>query len=443
MSFSLLALIVLAGLLVAGSARQQGEFSVDSEFSIDWSSELLILMEEASSACDSAVINPYVSDCAEALWLACDEASAFRLEAREAFNWGEATTLDEHVELDAKALAHQFLCPVAHMAELGELAASLAGRYTDEFFEEKVGTDELGDPIFGDFWRFREHMTYTPWSAYSIYGSDTTKNGPGIVDKGIERNFGRWLSRVQDWGRDDFGIEGYSYPIAMSEVEEILERSDQYIFTFYRLNVKKISRNSLRVLNSVLGSVSKFTSIYDSWPIDKMPDPLDEENIRIFDDEYFHGSSGLSMPSRPYDETLGVFSICSSAIADAKTNTQGWEEAAEHCEESSLDCRSISLETDHWCDRVMKLLQFEYKWQKLPEICAKVGQRQFKESLCYQAILAVCDSTIRPALGTFATHRYRAIKYAACQLTEPLNYKFDIEHHIQRLRDLNNITPIP
>lgn len=430
---------------MAGSARQQGESFVDLEFSIDWPSELLVLMEEAASACDSAVSNPYISDCAEALWLACDEASVFRDETREAFIW-DMPTLDNKIELEAKTFPYQFVCPVAHMAELGELAASLAGRYTDEFFQEEVGTDELGDPIFGDFWRFREHITYTPWSAYSIYGSDTTKNGPGITDQGIERSFGRWLSEVQDWGRDDVGIEGYSSPITISELEEIRKRGGQNIFAhdfMHKLVVKKISRNSLRVLNSVLRSVSKFTNVYDSWPIDEMPDPLDEENIRIFDDEYFHGAPDSSMIFMPYDETLGVFSICSSAIADAKTNTQGWEEAAEHCEESSSDCRSISLEADYWCDRVMKLLQFEYKWQKLPEICAKVDQRQFKESLCYQAILAVCDSTIRPALGTFATHRYRAIKYAACQLTEPLNYKFDVEHHIQRLRDLNNITPIP
>ena len=275
---------------------------------------LASLVSEASEVCEADM--PWEAGCVEAAWAACEQAKSFRRDF-----WRSAVPpakIYDEADIMARSLPYEFLCRAAHMAELARLAAVLADRYGSEFYERS-------------FWRFREHITYTPWEPSIIYGSVHTDGGdpnepwpvligPSLGGSGRRFAPGRWLKKIQDWG---------------------------FVGSINRKAIDGLSDQAVRVIDSLLGSVASLTEAYDSWPTDAPYDPEYSIKYQILEKATapaMHDPTlvayGNMYPSSP---DLEVYEICSSATA--KIRTTDWENRINDCRKApvSQDCSIASF----------------------------------------------------------------------------------------------------
>ena len=413
-------------LLILGLVAGFGIFVSEEEgtaFSIELPADLVALMEEAVAACDKAASNSLNSGCPEAVWIACDRASTYGSSSSGRVNW-EEYILEERIELEANRLPEKLLCRSAHMAELGELAASLAKSFSEDFYSEPKDVSNNDYSQLTGFWEFRQHITYTPWDVSEIYGSRTFDNGPWITSGGHSRSFGRWLNEVQDWGREEWKIDGFPTPVTASDVKKIASSDSKYIFVFdfmHRLAVQMMMNGSGDSVNSVLRSVGNFTKQYDSWPVDEEYELLVAENFGNHNGQIFNGFWRDTLGNELYDDVREMFGICLSAVSALKKSDPNWETTFQQCQQTLVPCRTILKEVDAWCEEMLNLVQFEYNWQELPRICAQPQQKEFKGSACYQSVSQFCNSST-PSVGHmnwFDIYRLRSLKFPACQLVIP------------------------
>lgn len=389
MSFSMLVLIVLAGLLVAGSSRQ----GADPRF--DLPQELSVLIGDAVEVCGDD--DPWKAGCVGAVWAACEEATSYWL--NYAAGWPDYLSI-----ADVREIPEELICRAAHMAELGRLASVLADRYGDEFYVEEVRTD--WSVRFGDFWWFRDHITYTPWVPLYIYGgftSDVLTPGetiPDILGPILHRNgttftVGRWLEKIQNWGFD-----------APSEFD-------------------LLSDKSVDTINSLLGKIVDLTKPYDSWPIDATSDPRTGDiaegalqgpvwyYYRRNWPDYFH-------PSEASAAARGVYEICLSAITEAKIGASGWEDGIDDCRKASAPCAQSSDDADVLCSIMPILAEKEENWQRLPLVCETAELKDSRYDECWNAINRICNSKRNSfRMGLINYRRNLSIHHTACLITDP------------------------
>ena len=419
LSCSLLVLIVLAGLLVAGSSRQgensrlaarsnvpgyttvaassrQGE---DPRFDIP--EELSAFIDNATEVCGDD--DPWKAGCVGAVWTACEEARSYWLN----FATGRSIFLSTSIS-DVREIPKDLICRAAYMAELGRLASVLADRYGDEFYVEEVRTD--WSVRFGDFWRFRDQITYTPWEPLYIYGgfrSDVLtpgeirpdRLGPLLYSRGQTFTVGRWLEKIQNWGFD-----------APSEFD-------------------LLSDKSVDAINSLLGNIVDLTKPYDSWPIDATSDPRTGRATRgalqgpTWDYIIFIGTRpNYYSPSRASEAARGVYEICLAAITEAKIGASGWEDEIDACQKASAPCAQSSDNADFLCSITPMLAEYEQSWQQLPSVCEtpKLGISRSSLDECWNAINRICNSrSSLPFMGRIEFRRYLSIHHTTCLITNP------------------------
>ena len=358
---------------------------------------LASLVSEASEVCEADM--PWEAGCVEAAWAACEQAKSFRRDF-----WRSAVPpakIYDEADIMARSLPYEFLCRAAHMAELARLAAVLADRYGSEFYERS-------------FWRFREHITYTPWEPSIIYGSVHTDGGdpnepwpvligPSLGGSGRRFAPGRWLKKIQDWG---------------------------FVGSINRKAIDGLSDQAVRVIDSLLGSVASLTEAYDSWPTDAPYDPEYSIKYQILEKATapaMHDPTlvayGNMYPSSP---DLEVYEICSSAIVAAKIRTTDWENRINDCRKApvSQDCSIASFYSEISCDRIALVAEYELNWQKLPTICQPIENEDAQEGQCESAMSEICRSSapFLRSLGTIALKRYMSIQRSACYITEDPNW---------------------
>ncbi len=320
------------------------------------------LVETATETCEEAVELPLESRCSQTAWTACENARVWwetAREGREVF-WPS--------DNGAIFYPKEFLCRSAHMAELAELAAILADTYGDEFWE-----------IEGDFWPLRFYMTYTPWSDlqiyFSLYSSPTADS--------ITFNYlsARWLDHV----RDSQGM----------------------------------SDSSVRLLNSLLSRVSEFTNTYDSLPsannISKKELREIKEEIasaywptNLFLGTFLRFNNFLSRPWEIPGTDSGTAQQCREALIDARTNQPDWETNIELCK----TCPNTPAEST--CQALSVLAELEYKWQKLPKICANTQPTNTPDDSCRNAALDICTTNaINDTAGMYLYPRLTDMQNAA------------------------------
>ena len=413
-------------LLILGILTGFGVFVSEEEgaaFSIELPADFVALMEEAVGVCDKAVSNGLNSGCPEAVWAACDRAYTYGSSSLERVNWDEYI-LEERIGLEARFLPRKLICRSAHMAELGELAASLAESFSEDFYSEPKEISNNDYSQLNGFWEFRRHLTYTPWDVSEIYGSRTSDNGPWITSGSQSRSFGRWLSKVQNWGREEWRIDGFPAPVTASDVQEIGSRDSKSIVVFdfmHRPAIRMLMNGSGNYVNSVLNSVGNFTKQYDSWPVDKEYDLLAIENFQIHNGEIFNGFWEDLLGNELYSDVREMFEICLSAVSALQKSESNWEVIFQQCQQTQAPCRAILKEIDEWCNEMLNLVQFEYDWQELPRICAQKQQLEFKESNCFQSIQQFCNSSM-PSVGHmswFEIYRLKSLRFPVCQLVIP------------------------
>ena len=393
MSFSMLVLIVLVGLLMTASSRLSRQ-GADPRF--DLPQELSVLIGDAVEVCSDD--DPWKAGCVGAVWAACEEARSYWLNY-DAAGWQNYLSIN-----DVREIPRELICRAAHMAELGRLASVLADRYGDEFYVEEVRTD--WSVRFGDFWWFRDHITYTPWEPLRIYGgfrNDVLTPGVTIPDRigpllhrnGTTFTVGRWLEKIQNWGFD-----------APSEFD-------------------LLSDKSVDVINSLLGKIVDLTKPYDSWPIDATSDPrtgdiaegalqgpIWDYYTRIWPD-YLH-------PSGASEAARGVYEICLAAITEAKIGASGWEDEIDDCRKASAPCAQSSDDADLLCSRMPMLAEKEKSWQQLPLVCETAEIRHPRFNDCWRAINRICNSTSNSFLmGLINFRRNLSIHHTACLITNP------------------------
>ena len=392
MSFSMLALIVLAGLLVTASSRLSRQ-EADPRF--DLPEELSVLIGNAVEVCSDD--DPWKSGCVGAVWAACEEARSYWL--NYAAGWPDYLSI-----ADVREIPEELICRAAHMAELGRLASVLADRYGDEFYVEEVRTD--WSLRFGDFWWFRDHITYTPWVPLYIYGgasSDIITPGETIPDtlgpllhrNGTVFTVGRWLEKIQNWGFD-----------APSEFD-------------------LLSDKSVDTINSLLGKIVDLTKPYDSWPIDATSDPRTGDiaegalqgpawdyYLRNWPD-YFH-------PSEASATAREVYEICLAAITEAKIGASGWKDGIDDCRKASAPCAQSSDDADSLCSIMPILAEKEENWQHLPLVCETAEIKDSKSNDCWRAINRICNSKRNSfRMGLINYRRNLSIHHTACLITDP------------------------
>ena len=395
---------VFSGVLVASETG--GSF-------FDLPSELEDLIVDAAEICGGD--DPWRDGCVEAAWAACLWAKRYRQET--ASSWQELSESQDEpnesvlVERRVRFLPHDFLCRAVHMAELARLAATLDYRYGSEFYEESTNINK------GSFWWFREHITYTPWELAVEYGSfdsdvsifgkpDPVLIGPVLAANGWSFTVGRWLNKIQDWGF----VGGNS-----------------------RLIFSRLSEQTVHTINSLLGSISSLTEVYDNWPVDAPYDP--DYNIQYYQTPgeakrpIMHSVTleykGYLPPGFPGPEesesSLRVYEICSSAITAAKIRMTGWENRLGECQKAAQDCIAISDDSEILCNRISVLAQEELNWQKLPTICQSTENKDAKEDQCELAMKEICrykQPIFLRFLGTIAIRRYMSMRVSTCLITK-------------------------
>ncbi len=335
------------------------------------------LVENATETCEEAVELPLESRCSQAAWTACEDARVWWETAREggAFKPGDGRE-------GAIFYPKEFLCRSAHMAELAELAAILADTYGDEFWE-----------IDGDFWPFRFYMTYTPWEYLETYSL--------------------WCSSPL----------GYSCRVPPPYYPRYSLRAR---WLDYVWNSQGMSDSSVRLLNSLLSRVSEFTNTYDSLPFSKnishqeLRDIEDEIALAYWPGNLFRGTSIRSTNSqfRPWEipgTDSGTAQQCRDALIDVRTNQPGWETNIELCK----TCPNTPAEST--CQALSVLAELEYKWQKLPKICANTQPTNSPDDSCHNAALDICTtSAINDTMGVYLYRRLTDIIRGSCVLARPL-----------------------
>ena len=343
---------------------------------------------------------PWEAGCVEAAWAACERAESFwRDFLKSEVRPGEF--IHDKADIRVKSLPYEFLCRAAHMAELARLAAVLVDRYGSEFYERS-------------FWRFRDHITYTPWRPSIIYGSVHTDAwdpneprpvliGPSLGGSGMIFTVGRWLEKIQDWG---------------------------LVGSISRKAIDGLSDRAVRVIDSLLGSVASLTEAYDSWPIDDSYDPEYSIKYPTLGKATAHAmydprlaAYGNMYPSSP---SLEVYEICSSAIVAAKIRTTGWENRINDCRKASAsqDCSVASVDSEVSCRSFALVVQNELNWQKLPTICQPIENEDTQEGQCESAMSEICRSPppFLRSLGTIALKRYMSFQRSACYIIEDPNW---------------------
>ena len=344
---------------------------------------LASLVSDAAEVCGAEM--PWEAGCVEAAFAACEQAESFwRDFLKSEVRPGEF--IHDKPGILVRSLPYEFLCRAAHMAELARLATVLADRYGSEFYERS-------------FWRFREHITYTPWKPSIIYGS----GGPSLAGRGKITAVGRWLEKIQDWG---------------------------FVGSISRKAIDGLSDRAVRVIDSLLGSVASLTEAYDSWPIDAPYDP--EYSIKypmlgkataqaMYDPKLV--AYGNMYPSLP---PLEVYEICYSAIVAAKIRTHGWENRINDCRKvsASQDCSVASVDSEVSCRSIALAVQNELNWQKLPTICQPIENEDAQEGQCESAMSEICrfPPPFLRSLGTIALKRYMSFQRSACYITEDPNW---------------------
>ena len=386
LSCSLLVLIVLAGLFVAVFSRQ----GTDTRF--DLPEELSAFFDKAIEICSDD--DPWKAGCVGAVWTVCEESRSFRL------NYASGKQDYNSID-DVREIPEELICRAAHLAELGRLASVLAGRYGDEFYVEEVKTD--WSVKFGDFWRFRRYITYTPWAPVEIYGgalSDVMIPGeprPDIVGPrlydGIGTAFtvGRWLEKIQDWGFD------------------VPSKFDM------------LSDKSVNTINSLLGKIVDLTKPYDSWPIEATSDPRTGRVTRqaiqgpIWD-YYLLNLPDYLYPSGASEAARGVYEICLAAITEAKIGASGWEDEIDDCRKASTPCAQSSDDTDALCSIMPILAEKEQSWQQLPSVCEETSELgNSRSDKCLNAINRICNSRSHSLrMGEINFKRNLSIHRTAC-----------------------------
>ena len=393
LSFSLLALIVLAGLFVAASSRQ-GEYP-----RFDLPGELSVLIGDAVEVCSND--DPWKAGCVGAVWAACEEARSYW----QNFATGKSVFLSTSMS-DVREIPKDLICRAAYMAELGRLASVLADRYGDEFYVEEVRTD--WSVRFGDFWRFRNHITYTPWEPLYIYGGFTSDVltpgetrpdilGPLLYRRGQTFTVGRWLEKIQNWGFD-----------IPSEFD-------------------LLSDKSVDTINSLLGKIVDLTKPYDSWPIDATSDPRTGRATRgalqgpTWDYIIYVGiRPGYYHPSGASEAAREVYEICLAAITEARIGASGWEDGIDACRKASAPCAQSSDDADFLCSITPILAEYEKSWQQLPSVCETAEIRHSRFNDCWRAINKICNSrSSLPIMGRIEFRRYLSIHHTTCLITSP------------------------
>lgn len=391
-----------------------GVFSVAEGSGLpDLPDDIAGLVVEAVEICDvSADAEPA---CAEAAWVACEALREYW--DREGHWFGFSRDLpdfDRH-----KYLPREFVCYGAHMAELGELAAVLAERNGDVFYEEKTGATENEAPVSVDFWQFREHITYTPWFPYEIY-TFNDGDGPGLRQHASNSLYqvGRWLDRVQDWGDRD------------KPSPREIRLSAEIVYDPFDPRIEEMSESTVALLDLFLGSISDRTKLYDSWPLEVNLDPQTGGSIRgvsaanantRYNYPYFYigGDFAVSEVGRE------VIAICSKAVFSARKGLSGWEEEISDCSEAAIPCIESSYGGDLRCVAVTRLADLEGKWQRLPHLCASSGESKSDENICHSYLSDICrdQEEFSGHLWPYELFRRRfEIKGAACALAGEITY---------------------
>lgn len=385
-------------------------FSIEDSLLPELPNDVAESVVEAAEVC--GVSAEMGSGCAEAAWAACGAAQRYwEREGHIFYAYNNLPDFDR-----AKFLPQEFLCRGAHMAELAELAMVLAERYGDAFYEEEAGITEAGEAVFGDFWQFRERMTYTPWFPAEIY--TLNDNGPPWLIapryNGTHFRVGRWLEKVQDWG-------DWEKPTRAEA-----ERHTDIVVDWFDPRITEMSESTVALLDLFLKSISERTKPYDSWLPEAKKDPktggggigvinffaLTKDSY--YDFRYTGGDFGVSEAGNR------VIEMCLDAAFSARLERLGWSREIDKCSEAGISCIESAYGGDLRCAAVADLAELESQWQRLPWICASADDSSYISDVCLDAALSIChhDKDFFTYLQYVPYRRVEEITYAACSLAE-------------------------
>lgn len=369
-------------------------------------SNVIELADEASEICGEAVESPLESECSESVWKACEKARIF---------WQAIPPRNDDIDVwsveeKARFLPHNYICRVAHTAELAEMSAVVEDKYGGEIWEKIPESDwcanidcyryyypaSVYDEGFWrrivpyevypstDFWRFRVYVSYASWDF-----------GRGVRFEDL-RTSRQWIDAVGDL-RDDRDI-----PMTYSTKASI---------------------------SSLFENISRLIRIYDIWPI--QASPLYEAMPRHFWPERLFGSY------RSIEQTPWVISeadseevlLCQRALVAARVGQVGWEGDIDRCKSDAAGCDGGLTSIRQYCESLAVLAEMERKWQLLPSVCAATQDLGTVDDECRRAALEICgvDEEEREGLDRFLKRRFYDIHNSACAIARPLEVYLESE----------------
>lgn len=370
-------------------------------------SNVIELADDASEICEEAVESPLESECSESVWKACEEARIF---------WQAIPPRNDDINMwpeeeKARFLPHNYVCRVAHTAELAEISAVLEDKYGGEIWEKIPESDWCGNidcyriyypasvydegfwrrivpyEIYPstDFWRFRVYISYASWS-YS--------RGDQFEDLRAPR---QWIDTIGDLKNDR------NIPMSYSAKASI---------------------------GSLFENISSLIQIYDIWPINNtayssqaMPRHFWPE--RLFGNYRSVEQAPWVVSGADSEEVL----LCQRALVAVRVGQVGWEGDIDRCRSEAASCDSDLASIRQYCESLAVLAEMERMWQLLPGVCAAVQDLGTVDDECRRAALEICgvDEEEREGLDRFLKRRFYDIHNSACAIARPLEAHLGIE----------------